>query len=173
MHPTPAYHIVVFCMGNICRSPTAHAVLRHRLQQRGWHAWVTVDSAGTHAYHVGHAPDPRAQHHARLRGYDLSDLRARQLTPEDFARADLLLGMDWDNLALAEAACPPAHRRKLRRLAEFCRRHDSPVIPDPYYEGASAFEYVLDLVEDACDGLLDHVGRVLHRRGLALPSAVR
>jgi len=165
------YHIVVFCMGNICRSPTAHAVLRQRVQQRGWHTWVTVDSAGTHAYHVGHAPDPRAQHHARLRGYDLSDLRARQLSASDFEHADLLLGMDWDNLALAQAACPAAYRHKIRRLAEFCRHHDSPIVPDPYYGGADAFEHVLDLVEDATEGLLDHIGRVLAQRGLAVPPA--
>ena len=158
------YRVLLFCMGNICRSPTAHAVLRQRLHSRGLHLRVAVDSAGTHAYHVGEPPDPRSQHHARARGYDLSDLRARQLTPADFERAHLLLAMDWDNLALAEAMCPPAHRRKLRRLTEFCRRYDSPIVPDPYAGGPEGFEHVLDLIEDACDGLVDHVERVLATR---------
>lgn len=158
------YRVVFFCMGNICRSPTAQGVFRQRLQARGLHQRVAASSAGTHAFHVGEAPDIRSQHHARLRGYDLSDLRARQLAAIDFEQADLLLAMDWDNLALAEAMCPPAHRRKLRRLTEFCRRHDSPVVPDPYYGGADGFEHVLDLVEDACDGLLDHIERVLAAR---------
>ncbi|TSE27058.1 Low molecular weight protein-tyrosine-phosphatase YfkJ [Tepidimonas thermarum] len=164
MHAGYEYRVLFFCMGNICRSPTAHGVMRQRLQARGLHPRVAVDSAGTHAYHVGQPPDPRAQHHARLRGYVLEDLRARQLSSDDFARHDLLLAMDWDNLALAEAMCPPPHRRKLRRLTEFCRRHDSPVVPDPYYGGADGFEHVLDLVEDACDGLLDHIERVLAQR---------
>ena len=163
------YHVVFFCMGNICRSPTAHGVFRQRLDARGLGAQVAVDSAGTHAYHVGEPPDPRAQRHAARRGYDLSDLRARQLTAADFVRADLLLAMDWDNLALAEAMCPSGHRRKLRRLTEFCRRHDSPIVPDPYYGGADAFETVLDLVEDACDGLLDHIEGVLAARRLLHP----
>ncbi|WP_334153954.1 low molecular weight protein-tyrosine-phosphatase [Tepidimonas sp.] len=158
------YRVVFFCMGNICRSPTAHGVFRHRLQARGLHHRVAVSSAGTHAYHVGQAPDSRSQHHARLRGYDLADLRARQLAAIDFEHADLLLAMDWDNLALAEAMCPPPHRRKLRRLTEFCRHHVSPVVPDPYYGGADGFEHVLDLVEDACDGLLHHIERVLAAR---------
>ena len=158
------YRVVFFCMGNICRSPTAQGVFRQRLQARGLHQRVAASSAGTHAFHVGEAPDIRSQHHARLRGYDLSDLRARQLAAIDFEQADLLLAMDWDNLALAEAMCPPAHRRKLRRLTEFCRRHDSPVVPDPYYGGADGFDRVLDLVEDACDGLLDHIERVLAAR---------
>lgn len=158
------YRVLFFCMGNICRSPTAHGVLRERLLARGLHQRVAVDSAGTHAYHVGEPPDPRSQYHAQRRGYDLSDLRARQLAPADFERAHLLLAMDWDNLALAEAMCPPAHRRKLRRLTEFCRRHDSPVVPDPYYGGTDGFEHVLDLIEDACDGLIDHIERVLAAR---------
>ncbi len=144
-------------MGNICRSPTADGVMRHKVAARRWGHLIEVDSAGTHAYHVGEAPDRRSQQHARLRGYDLSMLRARQLTPEDFETSDLVLVMDWDNLALAEALCPVTLRSKLRRLTEFCTRHDSPVVPDPYYGGAQGFEHVLDLVEDACEGLLVHI----------------
>jgi protein-tyrosine phosphatase len=116
-----------------------------------------VDSAGTHNYHPGEAPDPRSQAHALRRGYDLSDLRARQLQPRDFAAAQLILVMDWDNLKRVQALCPPEYQHKLRRLTEFCQHHDSPVVPDPYYGEAGGFDSVLDLVEDACDGLLHHV----------------
>ena len=155
--PEAELHILFFCMGNICRSPTAHGVFRQRLAQAGLLHRVRVDSAGTHNYHPGKPPDARSQQCAAQRGYDLSDLRARQLTDEDFERAHLLLGMDWDNMALAEAQCPAPHRKKLRRLTEFCQRHDATVVPDPYYGGNEGFEQVLDLVEDACDGLLRHV----------------
>jgi protein-tyrosine phosphatase len=156
------YTVLFVCMGNICRSPTAHGVLRHKTLQRGWAAQLQVDSAGTHNYHPDAPPDARSQQHAAQRGYDLSDLRARALRASDFERADLILAMDWDNLALVQERCPPQYLAKVRRLTEFCRRHDSPVVPDPYYGGAAGFEAVLDLVEDACDGLLHH----LERQGL-------
>lgn len=151
------FSVLFICMGNICRSPTAHGVFRHKVQAAGLHGLVRVDSAGTHNYHPGEAPDRRSQRAAAMRGYDLSDLRARQISDEDFARHDLLLAMDWDNLALAEEHCPPQYRRKLRRLTEFCRRHEAAVVPDPYYGGDAGFQHVLDLVEDACDGLIDHL----------------
>ena len=153
------YRIVFVCMGNICRSPTAHAVFRHRLQATGLDRVVSVDSAGTHSYHIGAAPDARSQRHASTRGYRMDDLQARRVHETDFAEADLLLAMDWDNLALLEQACPPAHRHKVRRFAEFFQRHDSPVVPDPYEGGAAGFEEVLDLVEDGCEGLLAHLAR--------------
>ena len=159
----PRFSVLFLCMGNICRSPTAHGVFRHLVQQHGLEHRVQIDSAGTHNYHPGEPPDTRSQKHAKRRGYDLSDLRARQITHEEFATHDLLLAMDWDNLALAEQRCPPAHRHKLRRLTEFCKRHDAAVVPDPYYGGQDGFEYVLDLVEDACDGLLDHVRQRLQQ----------
>jgi protein-tyrosine phosphatase len=143
-------------MGNICRSPTAEGVLRHKLRAAGLHEVVIVDSAGTHGYHVGDPPDGRSVTHALRRGYDLSDLRARQVGDADFTDFDLILAMDWDNFALLEEQCPPEHRIKLKRLTEFGRLHHSPVVPDPYYGGASGFERVLDLIEDACDGLVDH-----------------
>jgi protein-tyrosine phosphatase len=145
-------------MGNICRSPTAHGVMRHKLSVQGWGAdRVHVDSAGTHNYHPGAPPDARTLQHAFKRGYDFSDLRARQLTERDFFTADLILVMDWDNLALVEAQCPPYAGHKVRRLTEFCIRHDAAVVPDPYYGGSAGFEQVLDLVEDACDGLMRHI----------------
>jgi protein-tyrosine phosphatase len=153
------FRIVFVCMGNICRSPTAHGVMRHKLRQAGWAERVAVDSAGTLDYHAGEPPDPRSREHAQRRGYDLSDLRARGLTAADFEAADLLLVMDDDNLATATQRCPPAYRHKLRRLTEFGRVLRSRSVPDPYSGGAAGFERVLDLVEDACDGLLEHLRR--------------
>lgn len=160
------YRILFFCMGNICRSPTAHGVFVHRLDRAGLARRVLVDSAGTHNYHPGKPPDPRTQEHALARGYDLSALRARQLVDADFEAFDLLLGMDWDNMALADTMAPAAHKRKVRRLTEFCSQHDAPVVPDPYYGGDGGFMHVLDLVEDACNGLLRHVQRELLRQEL-------
>lgn len=154
--------LLFVCMGNICRSPTAHGVMRHKALAQGWGPDVLrIDSAGTHNYHPGAAPDPRSLQHAVRRGYAFADLRARQLEASDFASADLILVMDWDNLALAQSESPPRHHPKIRRLTEFCESHDSPVVPDPYYGGERGFEEVLDLVEDACEGLLRHVRREL------------
>ena len=155
------YSILFVCMGNICRSPTAHGVLRHKVQAVGLAQQIAVDSAGTHNYHPDCPPDVRSQAHAAKRGYSLSDLRARQIRAEDFERHDLILVMDWDNLALVQDICPPQHLAKVRRLTEFCLQHDNPVVPDPYYGGASGFDHVLDLVEDACDGVLRHVRRAM------------
>lgn len=154
---TPPRKVLMVCMGNICRSPTAEGVLRHKLREAGLDELVVVDSAGTHAYHVGEPPDHRSVAHAKRRGYDLSALRARRVTDTDFEHFDLVLAMDRENFALLEAQCPPEHRAKLRRLTEFARRHTSPEVPDPYYSAAAGFEHVLDLVEDACEGLVAHL----------------
>jgi protein-tyrosine phosphatase len=151
--------VLFVCMGNICRSPTAEAVMRHRLRAAGLQDTVRVDSAGTHAWHAGSPPDHRSVEHAARRGYDLSALRAREVVEADFDQFDLILAMDWDNLALLEERCPPPYRRKLGRLTEHCRRFGHPVVPDPYAGGAQGFEEVLDLVEDACDGLLALIRR--------------
>jgi protein-tyrosine phosphatase len=155
------FSVLFVCMGNICRSPTAYGVFRHKVAQLGLQNTVTVDSAGTHNYHPGRPPDPRSQEHAALRGYDLSPLRARQIKASDFEQFDLILAMDWDNLALIQDICPARHQKKVRRMTEFCLTFDSPVVPDPYYDGAPAFELVLDLVEDASDGLIRHVKRAV------------
>ena len=144
-------------MGNICRSPTAHGVFQHKVADQGLAERVQVDSAGTHNYHPNSPPDARSQEHAAKRGYDLSEQRARQIRPADFAHYDLILVMDWDNLALVQESCPVKYKSKIRRLTEFCQNHDSPVVPDPYYGGVQGFEHVLDLVEDACEGLIRHV----------------
>ena len=154
------YRILFVCMGNICRSPTADGVLRHKVRTLGLEPWVQVDSAGTHNYHPDSPPDTRSQKHAAQRGYELSALRARQISEADFETFDLVLAMDWDNLALAQALCPPQHQHKVRRMTEFCRQYDDAVVPDPYYGGAAGFEQVLDLVEDACEGLIAHVRQI-------------
>lgn len=156
MQPT-RIGVLFVCMGNICRSPTAEGVFRHRAAAAGLLPWLDVDSAGTHGWHHGAPPDERSQRHARRRGYDLSALRARPVVPADFERFHLILAMDWDNLALLQEQCPPTHQRRLRRLMEFGPPDAPPVVPDPYYGGSDAFEQVLDLVEAACDGLIAHL----------------
>jgi protein-tyrosine phosphatase len=142
-------------MGNICRSPTAEGVMRKYIADAQLQEFVFVDSAGTHDYHVGEPPDPRAQQAARRRGYELGGLRARQLVESDFRDFDLLLGMDFNNLALLESMCPFQHRSKLGLLMSFARKTKSPFVPDPYCRGTEDFERVLDYIEDACDGLLE------------------
>ena len=156
--------VLMVCMGNICRSPTAEGVLRHKLRGAGLASVVEVDSAGTHAYHVGAPPDARSIAAAAARGYDLSALRARQVQAADFNRFDLILAMDWENLALLEGDCPPGRRRSLKRLTEFARQFDCPVVPDPYHGSADGFAHVLDLVEDACDGLVLHLSKTIYRQ---------
>lgn len=146
--------LLFVCMGNICRSPTAHGVMLHKLKQMRLADRVQVDSAGTHNYHPHSPPDVRSQKHAALRGYDLSKLRARQVREADFAQFDLILAMDWDNLSILQKRCPVQHQGKLRRLTEFCTQHQSEVVPDPYYGGPNGFDHVLDLIEDACDGVI-------------------
>jgi protein-tyrosine phosphatase len=135
-------------MGNICRSPTAHGVMRAKLIEAGLSQQIEVDSAGTHAYHLSEPPDERSQAHAARRGYDLSDLRARALCAADFERFDRVLVMDEANLTRARALCPPALQHRLGKLL------GAADVPDPYYGGAQGFEQVLDLIESACDRLL-------------------
>ncbi|MBH9551418.1 low molecular weight protein-tyrosine-phosphatase [Inhella gelatinilytica] len=161
MTPTAPIRVLFVCMGNICRSPTAHGVMRAKVQAAGLAHRIEVDSAGTHAYHVGEPPDERTQAHARRRGYDISDLRARALVAEDFERFDRVLVMDGANLARAAALCPPARRPRLDRLLAHAPALRTPDVPDPYYGGSEGFETVLDLVEAACDALLANIQREL------------
>jgi len=146
--------ILFVCMGNICRSPTAEGVFRARAELAGMAGALHIDSAGTHAYHVGHPPDPRSTDYAARRGVDLSTQRARQVVAADFARFDRIYAMDHDNLALLKSACPAQHRHKLGLFMQFARRSASEVVPDPYYGGGNGFDTVLDYIEDASDGLL-------------------
>lgn len=147
--------VLAVCLGNICRSPTAEAVLRHKLAVAGLDGHVEVDSAGTGGWHVGEPPDPRSQHHAARRGYDLSPLRARRVAEEDFHRFDLILAMDHDNLADLQRLAPDGVRRaELRLFAEI-------EVPDPYLSGPAGFERVLDLVEAASDAWVQDLVRRL------------
>ncbi len=149
--------IVFICMGNICRSPTAEGVFRHKARAAGLIERIAIDSAGTHDYHPGSPPDARSQHHAKRRGYDLSSLRARALSEADIERFDWLIVMDDLNYSTVRKRMADEHHHKLRRLTEFCRAHQTREVPDPYYGEREDFERVLDLVEDGCDGLLAHV----------------
>lgn len=150
-------NVLFVCMGNICRSPTAHGVFRQRVAQAGLGDHIRVRSAGTHGYHIGAPPDERSMAHAMRRGYDLSDLRASRLREEDCTRAHHILVMDEANLRDALEICPPEHAHKLRLLTSHARRVDAREVPDPYHGGADGFERVLDIIEDACDELLAYV----------------
>jgi protein-tyrosine phosphatase len=149
--------ILLVCMGNICRSPTAEGVLRAIVEREGLQATFVIDSAGTHGYHVGEPPDERARKAAHRRGYDLSQLRARRVSEVDFMRFDRILAMDRDNLSLLERACPAVHRHKLGLFLEYAANFEDREVPDPYYGGADGFERVLDMVEDAALGLIASV----------------
>jgi protein-tyrosine phosphatase len=146
--------ICFVCLGNICRSPTAEAVMRAQVEAAGLQRRIVVDSAGTGDWHLGEAPDERAQHAARQRGYDLSALRGRQIGRADFERFDLLLAMDAANVRELRKICPPEHGHKVRLLLEFAANRTSREVADPYFGGAEGFEQVLDQCEDACAGLL-------------------
>jgi protein-tyrosine phosphatase len=153
-----ASHQVLFvCMGNICRSPTAEGVFKKVLQQHAPDLSVFVDSAGTHAYHIGEPPDPRARRAAEQRGIDLSHQRARRVSDEDFARFDLVLAMDELNYTMLCELSPPEHQQRVRLFLDFAPQLGRTDVPDPYYGGANGFEYVLDLVEEASLGLVKHL----------------
>lgn len=152
-------HRVLFvCLGNICRSPTAEGVLRRLIEERGLDGEITVDSAGTGGWHIGDPPDRRACAEARARGIDISALRGRQVTADDFERFDLLLVMDADNgRALLRLAPDDAARRKVRLLREFdpaAVEAGDLEVPDPYYGGPDGFARVYDAIDAACRGLL-------------------
>ena len=146
--------VLLVCTGNICRSPTADGVLRRLVREAGLGHLVEVDSAGTHDFHVGEAPDERAQRHARRRGYELGELRARQVEASDFERFDLILAMDRGHLELLERAAPSEHRHKLRLFMEFADGWSETEVPDPYYGGDAGFERVLDMIEAGAHGVL-------------------
>jgi protein-tyrosine phosphatase len=147
--------ILMVCMGNICRSPTAEGVLRAKLERAGLQALVHVDSAGTIGNHEGEPPDPRAIRHAAQRGYDIAGLRARPVGDDDFTRFDWILAMDEDNLRWLRKRLPASGGPRLELLMASATGHaDVREVPDPYYGTAAGFQRVLALVEDACDGLV-------------------
>ncbi|HEX8980950.1 MAG TPA: low molecular weight protein-tyrosine-phosphatase [Parasulfuritortus sp.] len=146
--------VLFVCMGNICRSPTAEGVFRKTVQEAGMADHIEIDSSGTHAYHVGSAPDARARQAAAGRGYDLSGLIGRQVDASDFERFDYILAMDMENLENLHRRCPDEHRHKLALFLTYSTRYKDKEVPDPYYGGAQGFDLVLDMVEDAAAGLL-------------------
>jgi protein-tyrosine phosphatase len=145
------------CMGNICRSPMAEGVLRKALQDAGLDRQVEVDSAGTHDYHIGAPPDPRAQEAIRRRGVDISHLRGRQVSDGDFERFDYILVMDSDNYGMLVKRAPAHHHGKIRRLLSFSSQYPNRDVADPYYGGAQGFEQNLDQIEDAVQGLIREI----------------
>ncbi|MCA0241276.1 MAG: low molecular weight phosphotyrosine protein phosphatase [Proteobacteria bacterium] len=170
--PPPLMQVLMVCSGNICRSPTAEAVLRARLDRAGLGDRIAVDSAGTHGFHVKEPPDPRAQQHARQRGYDLSPLRARRVVGEDFVRFRRILAMDEGHLQWLQEAAPPDASARVELLMNHAARFGGQTeVPDPYYGSAADFEKVLDLVEDACDGLVPKLAAELQAE-LARPQRV-
>lgn len=149
--------ILFVCLGNICRSPTAEAVLRALAAREAPELSLEVDSAGTSGYHLGQPPDPRTRQAAARRGYNLNALRARIVEPADFERFDLILAMDRENLSVLRRRAPSSAHERLRLFLEFAPQGAPEDVPDPYYGGPNGFEEVLDLVEAATRGLLTHL----------------
>jgi protein-tyrosine phosphatase len=146
--------VLFVCTGNICRSPTAEGVFRKLVASAGLDGHIESESAGTHSYHVGYPPDSRTQEAARARGYDLSRLRARRVSEADFRRFDLIVAMDRTHHEILTEMAPAGTAHKVHMMMDFARQARHRDVPDPYYGGPEGFELVLDLLEDAADGLL-------------------
>lgn len=149
--------VLFVCMGNICRSPLAHGRFEHLVKEAGLASRISVDSAGTHAYHVGEPPDRRSQQTALHRGIDISGQRARKVSVADFEAFDYLLAMDRDNRELLLSLAPAEHVHKVRLFLEFAPDLAEEEVPDPYYGGQSGFELVYDLIDAASQGLLEEI----------------
>jgi len=149
--------VLFVSMGNVCRSPSAQMAFQHMADEAGLTDLVRVDSAGTHAFHIGESADARALAAARKRGLDISAHSARQVRPEDFHDFDLILAMDWDNLAALQQQCPKAYQHKLMLLMRFANEYEEATVPDPYYGGPEGFNKALDYIGDACQGVLELV----------------
>lgn len=157
MPPSPAapVRVLFLCLGNICRSPMAEGVFRHAVERVGLADAIAIDSAGCGPWHIGSPPDQRAQAAARKRGYDLSKQRARQIEAHDLDGFDFVLAMDRSNLTRIESL--GTGRAECRLFLEFADGANADEVPDPYYGGGDGFEYALDLIEAASDGLLTHI----------------
>ncbi len=148
--------VLFICMGNICRSPTAEGVFRHKVEQAGLEDQISIDSAGTHAYHVGNPPDSRAQDAALKRNIDLSSQRARRVCADDFTEFDYVIAMDESNKHDLLSICPDGYEERVHLLLNFSDCNETEV-PDPYYGQGRGFEIVLNLVEQASEGLLRQI----------------
>lgn len=146
--------VLFVCMGNICRSPTAQGTFEKVVNDAGLEKQIFIDSAGTHAYHIGENPDPRSQMAAKNRGIDLSKQRARKVSLHDFKEFDYILAMDADNKSILDNNCQSEHLHKIKLFLEFAPETGFKEVPDPYYGGEKRFELVLDLIEVASRGLL-------------------
>lgn len=149
--------ILFVCTANICRSPSAEGVFRKLVENSPLAGQLEIDSVGTHDYHIGEAPDARAIEHAAMRGYDLSHLRARQISPDDFERFDYVLAMDAANMRHLKAICPTRLSEKIELLLNFGGARDEHEVPDPYGGRPRDFEHALDMIEAACHGLLAYL----------------
>ena len=147
--------VLFVCMGNICRSPTAEGVFNKVIKNKNAEHRFLVDSAGTHAYHIGEQPDPRSQQTARRRGVDLSKIRARKVSKLDFELFDHILAMDTNNLQLLLDASPIEFHHKITLFLDYASEHDERDVPDPYYSSSNGFEHVFDLIEDASKGFYE------------------
>lgn len=159
-----AVKVMFVCMGNICRSPTAHGVFRKLVEDEGYSDDIYIESSGTHAYHVGEPPDTRAQQTAHQRGIDLSDLRGQRVKLSDFAEFDYILPMDQDNYDILLSDSPKEHREKIMMFLNFAPAITVSDVPDPYYGGAGGFDQVFDMVEAGSRGLLDDI---MQKHGLS------
>ena len=147
--------ILFVCLGNICRSPAAEGILKKKLKERGLDQFYFVDSAGMHGFHEGELPDSRMRAHASKRGYDLTS-RSRPVKYDDFFDFDLIIGMDDNNIQSLKQMAPDADsEKKIKRATDYCRTYMDDYVPDPYYGGSSGFEHVLDLLEDACEEIIE------------------
>lgn len=148
--------ILFVCLGNICRSPTAHAVMRYKAAQ--YALPVEIESAGTSASHRGESPDPRSVREGQAKGYKFNGITSRPVKEQDFAYYDLILAMDNDNLQELNRRCPPEHQHKLQLFLQYHPEFPAvSEVPDPYYGGSRGFALVLQLIEQGCDGLLEYL----------------
>jgi protein-tyrosine phosphatase len=154
----PKIKVLFVCMGNICRSPTAEGMFRRKVEQANMEDQISIDSAGTHAYHVGNPPDPRAQDAALNHDIDLSSQRARRVKSDDFTEFDYVIAMDESNIDDLLSICPAGYTDRVHLFLNFADSNETEV-PDPYYGQGQGFEIVLNLVEDASEGLLKHISQ--------------
>jgi protein-tyrosine phosphatase len=163
-------NVLFVCTANICRSPTAEAVFRKLVEDSPLAGKLEIDSAGTHGYHTGEPPDARAIEHAARRGYELASLRAREISPADFEHFEYVLAMDDANMRHLKAKCPTRLAQKIELLLDYGGAHAEHEVPDPFRGKPRDFEYALDIIEDACRGLLEYLLNLQRMRAAAVPK---